>query len=441
MSQRHPRHRLKVVGVAAAVLTVAACGTSGGTSSGGGGGGAIKGGPGVDLTGKTISVGILSPLSGPVSIIGKPLTSGMEAWFDHVNDNGGLSGFKINFKDNEKDNLYDPTKHSQLYAQIQPSIALLAQSLGSPTTAAIEQQALSDNILVGTAAQDSEFVTDVHNINIGSPYNIDDVNTIDYIVNKLGKKDAKIGVLYQNDSYGKPALKGVEAGLSANNLTAVDEEPYNATDKSFQAQVLKLKQSGANYVVAIMIPTAAGTAVGTAAAVSYFPQWVFQGPAWSEYLMTKDGTASGAQTPLYPILSGKVAPGVPPVLVMGDAPTWGDTSVPGMSQFLADQQKYFPQQGPDYYYLYGYCMAQAETAILKKAIDMGDLSRAGILAAKQATGTVDFRGLYPSATYSSTPGPGSRMTAMAAVDASTPGFLKAVQPLFESDVAKNLPMP
>ena len=190
-----------------------------------------------------------------------------------------------------------------------------------------------------------------------------------------------------------------------------------------------------------MIPTAAGTAVGTAAAAHYFPQWVFQGPAWSEYLMTKDGTAAGAKTPLFPILSGTVAPGVPPVLVMGDSPTWGDTSVAGMSGFLADQQKYFPAQTPDYYYLYGYCMAEAETAILKKAIEMGDLSRAGILAAKQATGTVDFGGLYPSVTYSSTAGPATRMSGLAAVDVSTPGFLKSVQAPYQSDVAKTLPMP
>src|ERR1700736_4511215 len=103
MSQRHQRQRLRVAGVAVGALAVGACGTSGGTSSGAGNG-AIKGGPGVDLTAKTITVGMLSPLSGPVAVIGKPLTAGLEAWFNHVNDNGGLSGYKINFKDNEKDN-------------------------------------------------------------------------------------------------------------------------------------------------------------------------------------------------------------------------------------------------------------------------------------------------------------------------------------------------
>jgi ABC-type branched-subunit amino acid transport system substrate-binding protein len=436
----HPTHRkrLRIAGVVAVGgMAVAACGTSGGTSSGGGNG-TVKGGPGVDTTAKTIAVGQLSPLSGPVAVIGKPLTSGLEAWFDHVNDNGGLNGYKINFKDNEKDNQYTPTIHQQLYSQMQPNVAMIAQSLGSPTTAAIEDQAKSDNILLGTAAQDSEFVLDVHNINIGNPYNVDDANGVDYIVNKLGKKTAKIAVIYQNDSYGKPALKGIEAALSANNLTAIDEEPYNATDKDFTAQVLKLKQSGAEYVFAIATPTSAGTIVGTAAASKFAPQWVFQGPAWSEYLMTKDGTASGAPTPLFPLLSGGAGPAV---WVLGFTASWGDTSVPGMAQFLADQQKYFPQQPPDGYYIYGYCMAEVETAILKKAIDNGDLSRAGILNAKTSLGNFDFGGLIPSLSYSTTPGPASRTSVIAQVDATSPGFLKVIQPQFESDVAKNLAMP
>jgi ABC-type branched-subunit amino acid transport system substrate-binding protein len=441
MSHSTHLHRLGVAGAAVGVLALAACGTSGATSSGGGGSGAIKGGPGVDTTAKTITVGQLTPLSGPVAVIGKPLTSGIEAWFNHVNDNGGLSGYKINFKDNEKDNQYTPTIESQLYSQIQPNIAMLAQSLGSPTTQAIEQQAITDNILIGTAAQDSEFTTDAHNLQVGNPYNVDDANGVDYIVNKLGKKTAKVGVIYQNDSYGKPALKGIEAGLSAAGLTAVDEEPFNSTDKDFTAQVLKLKASGAEYVFCIATPTAAGGIVGKAATSGFFPQWVFQGPAWSEYLMTKDGTAAGAQTPLFPVLTGTVAPIAHPVWVLGFTASWGDTSVAGMAAFLADQQKYFPTQPPDGYYMFGYCLAKAETAILQKAIDSGDLSRAGILAAKQAVGTIDFGGLIPSATYSSTPGPASRSSVIAQVDAASPGFLKVIQPSFQSDVAKTLPMP
>ncbi|HEY6378383.1 MAG TPA: ABC transporter substrate-binding protein, partial [Candidatus Dormibacteraeota bacterium] len=74
--------------------TVAACGTgSAGSSSSGSGG--VTGGPGVDTTAKTINLGILTPLSGPAALIGKPLTLGQETWFKHVNDNGGIDGWKI----------------------------------------------------------------------------------------------------------------------------------------------------------------------------------------------------------------------------------------------------------------------------------------------------------------------------------------------------------
>src|SRR6516225_7171403 len=89
------------VGVVAMLcLFVAACGSGG--SSGG-----ITGGPGVDLNSKTISLGVLTPLSGPVAApIGIPLTKGEETYFDSVNASGGIGGFKIKLV--ERDSKYDP---------------------------------------------------------------------------------------------------------------------------------------------------------------------------------------------------------------------------------------------------------------------------------------------------------------------------------------------
>ena len=423
-------HRLRLSGAASLLLVLAACGTgSNSGSSGGGGNGQVKTGPGINASTKTINVGILSPLSGPVAVIGKPLTQGQEAWFKHVNDNGGIDGWKINYI--EKDSLYNPQTHVQLYNDIVGNVAMIAQSLGSPTTKAIQQQADTEGIVVGAAAQDSEFVVDKVMAVIGTPYAADVANGVDYIVNTLGKKDAKIGIIYQNDAYGQDGLKGYQAALDAYHFNDVDRETYNATDKDFTAQVLHLKQKGAEYVFVTAIPSAAGTIVGTAAVAQYLPHWVFQGPAWSEYLMTKDGTSAGAHTPIFPALAATT-------WVLGYEAGWGDTSVPGMAQFLADHDKYFPQQPPDGYYMYGYCEAQVETAILKKAIENGDLSRQGILNAKLNLGTFDFGGLIPPLKYTPSLGPADRKTDIAAVDPTSPGFLKVIHGFSESTAADNL---
>ena len=96
----------------------------------------LKAGPGVDVTNKTITLGILSPYSGPVADpIGKPLARGVEVFFKSVNDNGGIDGFKVKFL--EEDTQYNPQLEVQLYNQVHNQVLMIADSLGTPTTFAI----------------------------------------------------------------------------------------------------------------------------------------------------------------------------------------------------------------------------------------------------------------------------------------------------------------
>lgn len=423
---------IRAAACAALLTAVAACGTGGSGSSSSSGSG-LQAGPGVNTSSKTITVGIESPLTGPVAVIGKPLTEGQEAYFKHVNDAGGINGWKINYI--EKDDQYNPQLHVQDYNDLLPQIAMLAQSLGSPTTAAIEQQADSAKLVVGAAAQSSAFVNDPVMAVIGTPYAIDVANGIDYIVNQLGKSSAKFAIFYQNDDYGADGIKGYNAAKAAENFTDVARVPYNATDTDFTGPAQQLKASGADYVVVTAIPPAAAKLVGTAAVLGYHPHWVFQGPAWSEYLMTSDGTSTGTKTPVFPVLAGLAGGST---WVLGYEAGWGDTSVPGMAQFLADHDKYFPSQAPDLYYMYGYAEAEMEVAVLKKAIESNDLTRQGILNAKLNLGAVDFGGLIPALTYTPKLGPADRETDIAQVDPTSPGFLKIIQPYFESSAAKAL---
>ena len=412
--------------LAAAVTLVAACGSSSSSSSGGGAGGTVQGGPGVDVANKTISLGVLTPLSGPVAApIGIPLTKGQEAYFKAVTDRNLLEGWKVNLI--EKDSQYSPQVHLQQYNAIINQVAFIAQSLGSPTTLAIQQLADSAGVLVGAATQSGSWVTDKVMITVGDPYSIDMANGIDWIVNKLGKKSAKIGIIYQNDEYGQDGLRGYKAALAKYSFNDVGQVPFAATDKDFSSQIAAMKSAGAEYVALVATPTSAGTIVGTAAAGGYLPSggWLFQGPAWASALMA---------TPLKAVLPGHV-------YVLSYQPQWGDTTVPGMQQFLADHDKYNADQAPDYYYMYGYTEAEIETAIIKKALDAGDLTRAGLLNARLNLGSFSFGGLLPDLTYTPQLGPASTQTGVTVVDAGVPAFLKQVQPFFEGDAAKSITFP
>jgi ABC-type branched-subunit amino acid transport system substrate-binding protein len=390
--------------------------------------GTMKTGPGVNTSSKTITLGVLTPLSGVVAVIGKPLTAGQQDYFNWLNANGGINGWKVML--DVQDTQYSPQLQVQDYNQMVGNVAFIGQSLGSPTTQAIESLAQSQNVLLGTAAQDSLFTVHAINAVIGTPYAEDTANAMYYVTHTLGKTDAKIGIVYQNDAYGQDGLRGYTAALNAYHFTDVGHATYNATDTVFTSQALAMKNAGAQYVMVTAIPGAAAGIIGAAAVIGYHPQWILQGPAWSEYLMTTDGAQTGKATPIAPALAG--------AWVLGDAAQWGDMNVPGMSQFLKVQQQYAASQVPDYYYLYGYCLAQMEQQVLAKAIAGNDLSRQGILNAKLNLGTVNFDGLYPSANYTPALGPASRMSAISEVTTSVPGFLKQVEPPFESPVASSL---
>ncbi len=192
--------------VAMLCLFVAACG-SGGASGG------ITGGPGVDLSNKTISLGVLTPLSGPVAApIGIPLTKGMETYFKSVNANGGIDGFQIKLI--EKDSKYDPTTEVEQYNAIKGSVAMFAQSLGTPTTQAIAPLTHRDKILVTVAGLDSYLAREPYLILAGTPYRLQVENAFDYVVNQLHIQNPKTAIIYQNDGYGQDGLTGYNEAVS-----------------------------------------------------------------------------------------------------------------------------------------------------------------------------------------------------------------------------------
>jgi len=99
---------------------------------------------------KTITLAFLSPYSGPVADpVGIPLANGVKAYFNHLNDMAVSNGFKINFL--EEDTQYNPQIAVQKYNQIRNQVLMVADSLGTPTTFAIKNQAASDHMLVSAA--------------------------------------------------------------------------------------------------------------------------------------------------------------------------------------------------------------------------------------------------------------------------------------------------
>src|SRR5690348_13195786 len=288
-------------------------------SNSGGGGGAIKTGPGIDATNKTITLGILTPLSGPVAApIGIPLTHGIETYFKAVNANGGINGWQVKLV--EKDTKYSPQDAVTAYNEIHNQVAMLGESLGTPPTVAIKDLAAADHMLVSAATLSSALAREKYLVLVGTPYRLQVENAFDYVVNKLGVKNPSVGMIYQNDEYGQDGLTGYKEAVNFYHLHDVAQAAYAATDTDFTGQVSQLKAAGAKYVFLTTIPTATAGIIGTAYKLGYNPQWILQSPAFAQALLAVPGLSA--------LMSH--------AWLVSQGATWGDTSQPGMAQMMSD---------------------------------------------------------------------------------------------------------
>jgi ABC-type branched-subunit amino acid transport system substrate-binding protein len=405
-----------VLALGALLLVLSGCASS--SSSTGSSG--LKAGPGVDVTNKTITLGILSPYSGPVADpIGIPLANGVKVFFDHVNDNGGVDGFKVKFL--EEDTQYNPQLEVQKYNQIHNQVLMIADSLGTPTTFAIKDLAAADHMLVSAATLSSALAREKYLVLVGTPYRLQVENAFDYVVNKLGVTNPAVGIIYQNDEYGQDGLTGYKEAVAAYHLHDVGQAAYGATDTNFTAQVSQMKAAGAKYVFLTSIPTATAGIIGTAFQLGYNPQWILQSPAFALGLL--------AVPALKPLLSR--------AWLVSQGAAWGDTSVPGMAQLIQDVQKYAPSQKPDGYFEFGYTESEITYAILKKALDNNDITRDGLFNAFESLKTVDLMGLYPPVTYGSSPNQRvpTRDSVIYQIDPTQPAGVRPLTPDFTGTAA------
>lgn len=399
------------------LLILSGCASSNSNANSGG----IQAGPGVDLNAKTITLGILSPYSGPVAApVGIPLANGVKAFFDHVNDHGGIDGFKVKFL--EEDTKYDPQTEVQLYNKIHNQVLMIADSLGTQTTFAINDLATKDQMLVSGATLSSALARQQYLILVGTPYRLQVENAFDYVVNKLGVKSPATGIIYQNDDYGQDGLTGYKEAVTAYHLNDVGQAAYGVTDTDFTAEVSKMKAAGAKYVFLTTLPTVTAGIIGTAAKLGYNPQWILQSPAFALALLQVP--------PLVPLLSK--------AWLVAQGAAWGDTSVPGMAQLLQDVSAYYPNQKPDGYFEFGYAESYVTYAILKNALDSKDLTRANLFKTFQALTHVDLGGLYPAETYGSSPNQRvpSRDSIVYQIDPTAAAGVKPLTPDFTGTAAQ-----
>jgi ABC-type branched-subunit amino acid transport system substrate-binding protein len=406
----------------AAVLALALAGCGGAADEGESGDkgdtASVKSVPGFD--GKTITLGVLTPLSGPVAVIGLPLTAGNQVYFDYVNSKGGIAGkYKVELV--QEDTQYSPPKTVQQYNKIKGDVVAFTQVLGTAPTLAVLPQLRSDGMIAAPASLDALWVREENLLPVGGPYQIQAINALDYYVNQADGKGKNVCSFIQDDAYGEAGQSGVDFAAEKLGFTVADTQKFKVGDKDVTGQVQRLQRSKCDAVFLVATPTDAGTIWGTAAKLGFAPRWIGQSPTWIDEL--------GA-SPLAEYLQKTT-------WITAEGTEWGDTEVEGMTALVDRVKEFKPDQDPDYYFSFGYLQGQAMTALLEKAVEQGDLSHEGLMKASSELGPVSFDGLSGDYTY----GPAEsrnppRTTTIYEVDPDKPFGLGTLEYQYESDAAK-----
>ena len=406
-----------VAAVAALSLVGAGCGQDDDDEGGGGGGGGeVQSGPGFD--GKTIKVGVLTPLTGPVAVIGEPLTAGNEVYFEAINKQGGIAG-KYKVETEQADTQYAPDKTVQQYNRLKSDVVAFTQVLGTAPTLAVLPQLKRDKMLAAPASLDATWVREENLLPIGGPYQVQAINALDYYINEGDGKGKNICSLIQDDAYGEAGQAGVDFAAEKLGFEVVETQRYKTGTKDVSGQISRLRSAKCDAVFMVSVPSDAGTIWGTAAQVKFAPRWIAQSPSWIDEL--------GAS---------KLAPYLEQTTwIAAEGTEWGDTQVPGMAEMVKNVEELRPDQQPDYYFAFGYNQARAMVAVLEKAVENGDLSPEGVLQASKDLGTVSFDGLTGDYQY----GPAEernppRESTIFEVDPKKPFGLGTLEYQYKSDV-------
>ncbi|MFZ0764973.1 MAG: ABC transporter substrate-binding protein [Bradyrhizobium sp.] len=322
-----------------------------------------------------IKIGNIMPYSGPASaygVIGKTEA----AYFNKINAEGGINGRKINFI--SYDDSYSPPKAVEQARKLVESdeVLLIFNPLGTPSNSAIEKYMNAKKVpqlFVATGAtkwdEPKEFPW---TMGWQPSYQSEARIYAKYLIKT--KPDAKIGVLYQNDDFGKDYLKGLKDGLGAKSSMIVAEEGYETSEPSIDGHIVKLKASGADVFISITTPKFAAQAIKKLAEMNWTPLHIVSNVSSSVGGVLKPAGFENSQG----ILSASYGK---------DAadPQWN--SDPGMKKFFEFLAKYAPDANKlDSSVAYGYSAAQTMVKVLQMCGD--DLTRANVM--KQAASLKSF---------------------------------------------------
>lgn len=317
------------------------------------------------VTDTEIRIGNVMPYTGPLAAFAA-IGRAEAAYFDMINDRGGINGRKIKFI--SRDDSSNPKMAAEHTSQLveQENVLLMFGSFGTPSNLATRTYLNEKKVpQLFVASGDEEWAHPKRfpwSMGWQPTFRAEGRIYANYI--QASYPSRKIAVLWQNDQFGRDLFRGLQEGLGVTARMIVADIAIEA-DMSIDAQVDILKNSGAEVLVLNCAPPISARAIRRAAELGWYPVVVLVNAAASiANALRPAGLANAA--------------GVISTSFLKDAgdTTWKED--PSIKAWLSFMDKYYPDgDREDSYGIFGYAAAETLVQVLTQCGD--DLSRENIM--------------------------------------------------------------
>jgi ABC-type branched-subunit amino acid transport system substrate-binding protein len=324
--------------------------------------------PGV--TGNEILIGSCSALEGPSHFLGTETVAGAKAYFDFINDAGGVDGRKLKLV--SYDDSYDPAKTEACFNRLlEQKVFALGFFVGTPTAVKYVPMAESNKIpLVGLFTGAQTLYEPIRHwiINVRASYFDETREQIDGLWGSLGYK--KIGVIYPEDAFGAAVLEGVKTALKAHGAAPIAAASYQRQTAQVGGAIDTVKAANPDAVVVVGPANTVSPILKQSHAKGWKPLFLTVSFVGTDDLITEAGTDA----------EGVVITQVVPPYYLTDYKT--------VALYRRALSKYYPSAQPNFVSLEGFVDAMVLVEGLKKAGK--DLTREGLIRGIESIHEMDL---------------------------------------------------
>ena len=317
-----------------------------------------------------IKLGNIMPYSGPASAY-STMGKTFSAFFKMVNEQGGINGRKVNLI--SYDDGYSPPKTVEQTRKLveNDEVLLLFGILGTPGNSAIHKYMNAKKIPHLFLATGASKWADPQNYPWTMAFIPNYQNEARIYAQYILKNhpSAKIGILYQNDDFGKDYLAGLRDGLGAKASMIVSEAAFEVSAPTVDSQIVQLKSANVDVLLTIATPKFTAQSIKKVAEIGWKPVHIVANVSTSVNGVMKPAGFENAQG----VLSATYQKDPTDVKWKND---------PGMKEWSEFMDRYFPEgDKTDNFTVFGYTVGKTMVEVLKKCGD--NLTRENVL--KQAT--------------------------------------------------------